>query len=71
MIEYRFLNPTAVCVLLGGISMLPDIYTENHGNIFSQMAVWIPPGTLLTYHAAAVLTDGVYNEVMIIGWTGV
>lgn len=95
MKRYRFLNPItlAVCgLLLGGISRLLDIYTQNLGNIFSQMAVWILLGTLisiysrtpkqamaniltfcmgmlLTYYAVAILTDGIYSKVMIIGWT--
>lgn len=33
--------------LLGVISRLLDIYTQNLGNIFSQLAIWILMGTLI------------------------
>lgn len=38
------LNPFSmlvVSVISGGASRLLDIYTQNLGNIFSQMAIWI------------------------------
>ncbi len=35
-------------LLLGVISRLLDIYTQNLGNIFSQMAIWILFGTLIS-----------------------
>ena len=79
-------------LLLGVISRLLDIYTQNLGNIFSQMAIWILFGVLIsiysdtqkkamvnilpfcigmliTYYFVAVVTKGVYSEVMIAGWT--
>lgn len=89
------LNPISlflIGLLLGVISRLLDIYTQNLGNIFSQMAIWIlfgvlisiysssPKkaminilpfciGMLITYYFVAVITKGVYSEVMIAGWT--
>lgn len=91
----RILNPISlflIGLLLGVISRLLDIYTQNLGNIFSQMAIWIlfgvlisiysssPKkaminilpfciGMLITYYIVAVITKGVYSEVMIAGWT--
>jgi len=79
-------------LFLGTISRLLDIYTQNLGNIFSQMAIWILIGTavsiyspskknamlnvfllcvgmLITYYVTAILTNGVYSNVFIIGWT--
>ena len=46
----RILHPAvmlAAGLLLGVGSRLLDIYTQNLGNIFSQMAVWILMGTLI------------------------
>lgn len=89
------LNPVSMFLIglfLGVISRLLDIYTQNLGNIFSQMAIWILFGVLIsiysdsqrkamvnilpfcigmliTYYFVAVMTDGVYSEVMIAGWT--
>lgn len=89
------LNPISmflIGLLLGVISRLLDIYTQNLGNIFSQMAIWILFGVLIsiysdtqkkamvnilpfcigmliTYYFVAVVTKGVYSEVMIAGWT--
>ena len=89
------LNPFSmflIGLLLGVISRLLDIYTQNLGNIFSQMAIWILFGVLIsiysdtqkkamvnilpfcigmliTYYFVAVVTKGVYSEVMIAGWT--
>lgn len=79
-------------LILGVAARLFDIYFDNLGNIFSQMAIWILLGTLIsiysptkkkamlnilpfcigmliTYYAAAMLTDGVYGSTYIIGWT--
>ena len=89
------LNPIGMLAtgfLLGIFSRLLDLYTTNLGNIFSQMAIWILFGVLIsiysrtkktamcnmlpfclgmlaTYYGAAVLTDGVYSQTMVIGWT--
>lgn len=89
------LNPIGMLAtgfLLGVFSRLLDLYTTNLGNIFSQLAIWILFGVLIsiysrtrkaamcsilpfclgmlvTYYGAAVLTDGVYSQVMIAGWT--
>lgn len=91
----KILNPAMMFFLglaLGIIVRSFDIYTEHLGNMFSQMAIWILIGTiisiysktpqkamfnvfpfcigmLITYYAVAVLTDGVYGKVFIIGWT--
>ena len=91
----KFLNPTTMFfagLILGVAARLFDIYFDNLGNIFSQMAIWILLGTLIsiysptkkkamlnilpfcigmliTYYAAAMLTDGVYGSTYIIGWT--
>ena len=79
-------------LLLGIISRLLDIYTQNLGNIFSQMAIWILFGTLIsiyseskkkaminifpfcigmliTYYIVAMITKGVYSNIIIIGWS--
>ena len=40
---------TGVC--LGIISRLLDIYTQNLGNIFSQMAIWILFGVLISIYS--------------------
>ena len=36
---------------LGAVGRLLDIYTQNLGNIFSQMAIWILLGTLIAIHS--------------------
>ena len=49
----RFLNPISMFFLglfLGAASRLLDIYTENLGEIFSQMAIWILLGTVISIH---------------------
>ena len=49
-----FLNPISMFVLgliLGIISRLLDIYTSNLGNIFSQIAIWILIGTLISIYS--------------------
>ena len=78
--------------VLGVGSRLFDIYTQNLGNIFSQMAIWILFGAfisiyssskkkamlnifpfcigmLITYYIVAFITDGVYSNIFIMGWT--
>ena len=78
--------------VLGVASRLFDIYTQNLGNIFSQMATWILFGAfisiyssskkkamlnifpfcigmLITYYIVAFITDGVYSNIFIMGWT--
>ncbi len=50
----KLLNPISMFVIglfLGIISRLLDIYTQNLGNIFSQMAIWILMGTLISIHS--------------------
>lgn len=89
------LNPFSMFILgllLGIVSRLFDIYAQNLGNVFSQMAIWILIGTiiaiysnskkkaminvlpfcigmLITYYVVAEITQGVYSQVFIIGWT--
>ncbi|MDD6466824.1 MAG: DUF6518 family protein [Erysipelotrichaceae bacterium] len=41
----------ATGLLLGMISRLLDIYTQNLGEIFSQMAIWILLGTLISIYS--------------------
>lgn len=53
-IKYLILNPIGMFVsgsLLGIMSRLLDIHTQNLGNIFSQMAVWILLGTLISIYS--------------------
>lgn len=38
-------------LLLGVVSRLLDIYTQNLGNVFSQMAVWILFGVLISIYS--------------------
>ena len=50
----RLLNPFAMFVIglcAGVLSRLLDIYTQNLGEIFSQMAVWILFGTLISIYS--------------------
>ena len=50
----RILSPfTMLCfgLLLGFVSRLLDIYTTNLGEIFSQMAIWILMGTLISIYS--------------------
>ncbi|MDO4378980.1 MAG: hypothetical protein Q4C64_07630 [Erysipelotrichia bacterium] len=54
MKKYIF-NPISMFLLgliLGIISRLLDIYTSNLGNIFSQMAIWILFGTIISIYSA-------------------
>ena len=49
------LNPTGMLItglVLGIIIRLLDIYTTNLGNIFSQIAVWILLGTIISIYSA-------------------
>lgn len=88
------LNPIEMFILgliLGIISRLLDIYTSNLGNIFSQLAIWILFGVLIsiysknkklaminvllfcigmliTYYFIAIITNGIYSNIYIIGW---
>ncbi len=57
----KILNPAAMLaagLALGVISRLPDIYTQNPGNVFSQTAIWILMGTHFLRRAAAVRRPG-------------
>ena len=48
------LNPISMfCIglILGVVSRLLDIYTQNLGNIFSQMAIWILFGVLISIYS--------------------
>lgn len=53
--KYKILNPLSMFIiglLLGIVSRLLDIYTQNFGNIFSQMAIWILMGTLISIYSS-------------------
>ena len=50
----KLLNPIAMFIIglcAGALSRLLDIYTLNQGEIFSQMAVWILLGTLISIYS--------------------
>ena len=50
------LNPIAmflIGLLLGVVSRLLDIFTDNLGNIFSQMAIWILFGVLISIYSSS------------------
>ena len=50
----RLLRPHwmfCIGLILGVISRLLDIYTQNLGEIFSQMAIWILLGTLISIYS--------------------
>ena len=50
----KILNPHwmfCIGLILGIISRLLDIYTQNLGEIFSQMAIWILLGTLISIYS--------------------
>ena len=52
--QNKLLNPISMFVIglfLGIISRLLDIYTQNLGNIFSQIAIWVLMGTLISIHS--------------------
>lgn len=40
-------------LILGIVSRLLDIYTQNLGNIFSQMAIWILFGVLISIYSSS------------------
>lgn len=79
-------------LMLGVISKLLDIHTQNLGNIFSGIAIWILFGVLIsiysktkkqamlnilpfcigmiiTYYFVAFVTNSVYSNIFIIGWS--
>lgn len=50
----KLLNPISMLclgLLLGISARLLDIYTENLGEIFSQLAIWILTGTLISIYS--------------------
>lgn len=50
------LNPISmffIGLILGIVSRLLDIYTQNLGNIFSQMAIWILLGVLISIYSSS------------------
>lgn len=50
------LNPIGmflIGLLLGVVSRLLDIFTDNLGNIFSQMAIWILFGVLISIYSSS------------------
>lgn len=50
------LNPISmffIGLILGVVSRLLDIYTQNLGNIFSQMAIWILFGVLISIYSSS------------------
>ena len=50
----RILNPVSMFVfglVLGTVSRILDIFTENLGEIFSQMAVWILIGVIIAIYS--------------------
>lgn len=52
----KILHPTTLfCIglLLGIVSRLLDIYTQNLGNLFSQMAIWILFGVLISIYSSS------------------
>ena len=54
MRKSKLLNPLSMLatgLLLGAAARLLDIYTENLGEIFSQMAIWILLGTLISIYS--------------------
>lgn len=54
MSKHNALNPLAMLcfgLLLGFISRILDIYTTNLGEIFSQMAIWVLLGTLISIYS--------------------
>ena len=74
----------AIGLVLGTAARLFDIYFQNLGNIFSQIAIWILIGTLISVYSPTkkraamnvlpfclgmLLTRGVYSWSFILGWT--
>lgn len=53
-IKKMILNPISMFIIglcLGVASRLLDIYTQNLGNIFSEMAIWILFGTIISIYS--------------------
>lgn len=51
----KILNPISMFIiglLLGVISRFLDIYTQNLGNVFSEMAIWILFGVLISIYSS-------------------
>lgn len=56
MLKKILLNPIGmflIGLLLGVVSRLLDIFTDNLGNIFSQMAIWILFGVLISIYSSS------------------
>lgn len=56
LVKKMILNPIsmfAIGLILGIISRLLDIHTSNLGNIFSQMAIWILFGVLISIYSSS------------------
>ena len=56
MLKKVILNPISmffIGLILGIVSRLLDIYTQNLGNIFSQMAIWILFGVLISIYSSS------------------
>lgn len=54
ILKDKILNPIMMFIIgliLGIISRLLDIFTQNLGNIFSQMAIWILFGVLISIYS--------------------
>lgn len=52
--ERRWVTPLLMLlagVALGALSRLLDVYTQNLGNMFSQLAIWILIGTLISLYS--------------------
>lgn len=50
----KFLNPFGMLItglILGVVSRLLDIYTQNLGNMFSELAIWILLGTIISIYS--------------------
>lgn len=50
----KILNPLGMFItglMLGVISRLLDIYTQNLGNMFSELAIWILLGTIISIYS--------------------
>lgn len=56
MLKKIILNPISmffIGLILGIVSRLLDIYTQNLGNILSQMAIWILFGVLISIYSSS------------------
>ena len=50
----KILNPFGMLItglILGVVSRLLDIYTQNLGNMFSELAIWILLGTIISIYS--------------------